>query len=153
MDRIFGLAPIVLLTGCVIAAVPPPPPPQVPALGEVRLGYDEMDNVPFEVEEVIYREIDGEAFSRGISFDSVPTTIDIQGYLSVVTSGEGTLVIYVFDLIDRTGRRILRVGGQLTSLESPPDPWGAVDRHIADQMVDRLFEAFDQWLAENAVGT
>lgn len=152
MVRALSLAPLIFVAGCVMTPAPLPQPPQIPSIGEVRLALDDMEGVPDEVRELVYREIDQQAFSRGIAFDSHSVTVEIHGYLSVVAGGPGTLVIYVFDFEDRSGRRLFRVGGQATSLEAPADPWDAFDRELADRIVDELFEAFDQWVAENAVG-
>lgn len=152
MVRLFVIAPLLLLAGC-LTAVPPPPSPQLAGIGEVRLDLDEMEDVPESVQELIYREIDRTAYFRGIPFDTSGTTVVITGYLRLVTGGAtGTLVVYVFDFEDRFGRRLLRVGGQVPSLGPAVDPWDAVDREVVNRIVDDLFEEFDDWLAANAVG-
>jgi hypothetical protein len=151
--RALRLAPLVFLAGCVATAGGyPAAPPQVASIGEVELGLAEMDGVPVEVQLLMMEEFDRASFTRRITFDAPAPSIEIRGYLTVVASGAGTLFIYVFDFEDRSGRRLLRVGGQVSSLETPPDPWEAFDRDLADQIVDHVFGEFDAWLAENAVG-
>ncbi len=153
IHRVLRLAPLVLLAGCVATAGSyPAAPPQVASIGEVEFGFGEMDGVPVEVELLITGEFDRASFARRIKFDTSSPSVEIRGYLTVVASGAGTLFVYVFDFEDRSGRRLLRVGGQVSSLETPPDPWTAFDRQLAVQIVGHIFEEFDEWLAENAVG-
>jgi hypothetical protein len=151
--RALRLAPLVFLAGCVATAGSyPAAPPQVASIGEVELSLEEMDDVPVDAQILIVDEFDHEAFTRRIKFDAPNPSIEIKGYVTVVASGAGTLFIYVFDFEDRSGRRLLRVGGRVSTPETPADPWAAFDRHLADQIVDHVFDEFDAWLAENAVG-
>ena len=154
MVRLVAIAPLILLAGCMTIAATSPAP-QLAGIGEIRLGLTEMDGVPPAVQEMVFEEVERAASLRGIPFNSGPATLAITGYLTLVAGASGTLAIYVFDFTgsaDASGERLLRVGGQVPTVEAAADPWDAIDRNLVIRMVGHLFQEFDAWLAANAVG-
>ena len=152
MVRLVAIAPLILLAGCMSIAAPAP---QLAGIGEIRLGMAEMDGVPLAVQEMVFEEVERAASLRGIPFNSDRPTVAITGYLTLVAGASGTLAIYVFDFADNadaSAERLLRVGGQVPTVEAAADPWDAIDRNLIIRMVGHLFEDFDAWLAANAVG-
>jgi hypothetical protein len=152
MIRALFLVSVLALAGCVTTGESRPPPPQIAGIGEVRISAPELPGAPQSVADLFDDEFDWETLTRHIPYGSAGNTMDLVGYLSVVSSNSGTLVIYVFDFRDMSGNRLLRVGGQTTSAASPENPWDVVDRQMVQYIVDRVFQDFDQWLADNAVG-
>lgn len=52
----------------------------------------------------------------------------LKGYLSVLTEGRETVVIYVWDVVDPQGVRLNRIQGQQrVAASSSTDPWSVVD--------------------------
>ena len=154
MVRFVAIAPLIFLAGCMTIAATPPAP-ELAGIGEIRLGLAEMDGVPRAVQDMVFEEVERAASLRGIPLNSDPVTLAITGYLTLVAGASGTLAIYVFDFADSqdaSGERLLRVGGQVPTVEAAVEPWEAIDRNLVIRMVGHLFEEFDAWLAANAVG-
>ena len=150
MIRVLALIPVLLLAGCLV--VDDRPPLQIAGVGQVSLSFLPVFDVPDDVEDALDEAFDDEAFIRGIDFDpSVGGTVGISSYVSVVASGSGTLVIYVFDFADRAGNRLLRVGGQMSSPKSPDNPWEVLDYDLARDIAEEVLGEFEDWLEQNGV--
>ncbi len=153
MIHVLSLLSMMMLAGCTLTITASEPTPQPIIADEISLSFHDMPDVPAWVEELFDTTFDNRAWVRGIPFEPGHLgTIGIYGYLSVVAGGAGTLIIYVFEFEDDFGRRLLRVGGQVTSFAVPADPWDAVGFALAVRIVDDVLDQFEDWLAENSVG-
>ena len=84
------------------------------------------------------------ARERGIQLaggGSTRSTHVLKGYLSAISEGDGTTVIYVWDVLDPHGNRLHRIQGQEKSA-ARGEGWASVSSQtmqaIADQTVDQL---------------
>lgn len=152
MIRVLSLVSAILLAGCTTVAMEPAPPPQVAGIGIVSLSFLGMDDVPEHVEELFEEAFDHRAFFHRIDFERRNGTVGIVGYMSVVSSGAGTLVVYVFDFVDRAGNRLLRVGGREITTAAPENPWDVITEDFAEDLAEEALDEFDDWLDDNRVG-
>lgn len=58
----------------------------------------------------------------------------VKGYFSALNDGNGTLLVYVWDVVDGTGKRLHRINGRERSGTSKTDPWQA----ISDAEIERV---------------
>lgn len=84
------------------------------------------------------------AKERGIGLarsDEAGASFVLKGYLSAITEGSETTVIYVWDVLDTSGNRLHRIQGQ-QKVTGKGDGWAAVPgtamQSIADATVDQL---------------
>ena len=70
------------------------------------------------------------------------TRYKIKGYFSALNDGSGTLVVYVWDVLNSEGKRIHRISGQQRTGRNDTDPWAAISeaelRRVADDTMARL---------------
>lgn len=84
------------------------------------------------------------ARERGIGLarsDEPGASYVLKGYLSAITEGRETMVIYVWDVLDTSGNRLHRIQGQ-QKVAGNGEGWAAVPdttmQTIADTTVDQL---------------
>ena len=58
----------------------------------------------------------------------------VKGYFSAFNDGKGTLLVYVWDVTDNTGKRLHRINGREHTGISKSDPWQA----ISDKEIERV---------------
>lgn len=61
----------------------------------------------------------------------------VKGYFSALNDGNGTMLVYVWDVVDGTGKRLHRINGRERTGTSRTDPWQA----ITDKEMQRVAEA------------
>lgn len=58
----------------------------------------------------------------------------VKGYFSALNDGNGTLLVYVWDVVDGSGKRLHRINGRERTGTSRTDPWQA----ITDAEIERV---------------
>lgn len=80
------------------------------------------------------RFLNSSAQSNGLSVlpaTRAGATYKVKGYFSALSDGTGTLLVYVWDIVDGTGKRLHRINGRERSGITRTDPWQAItDREI-----------------------
>ena len=151
MIRVFALFSLILLAGCATTGMTAAPI-AVANVGPVSLSFGDLPDTPNAVQDTFDSAFGVEAPLHGIPFDAGDSgTVIVQGYLSVAGSASGTLLIYVFDFVDRDGNRLTRIGGQMSTEEAPTDPWDAVDYALVQAVAARVLGEFRVWLDDNRV--
>lgn len=89
------------------------------------------------------------AKERGIGLarsDDATATHVLKGYLSAITEGKETTVIYVWDVLDSSGNRLHRIQGQQKTT-GKGEGWAAVPRETMQGIADLTVEQLAAWLA------
>lgn len=58
----------------------------------------------------------------------------VKGYFSALNDGNGTLLVYVWDVVDGSGKRLHRINGRERTGTTKTDPWQA----ITDAEIERV---------------
>ena len=150
---IAGLA----LSACTSRMIPPltfgrgkEPTERLAPNPNVRLAFAPVTGAPSEPISKLNMAIRAEAAKRSINIvPSGDPNADyvIQGYLSAVGGQSGTVLVFVWDIADRTGRRVHRVSGQESSTSGAPDPWAAVGNDTLNLVALRTVDAIAAWLS------
>lgn len=123
-------------------------PPPVP-LSEAKFAFSPVTGAPAGVLNSMSSQLGREALAQHISL--VPAgdpsaTYVVKGYLSAVGDSSGTILVYVWDIFDTTGRRVHRISGQETSTGgSTSDPWAGVDNSTIGNVARRTMAAIVSW--------
>ena len=140
------------LAGCASATLPKPGT-GAPSLGPIaavemkaapikgaaaRFAFGRITGAPGDVLTGLTAALNKEAKARNITLvpeEDATATYKVKGYVSAVGGPSGTLLVYVFDVLDSHGVRIHRVSGQERGGSATSDPWGGILR--ADRRVRR----------------
>lgn len=131
------------------AAIPPiaATPPSVP-LSQAKFAFAPVTGAPATVLTNISAELGKEAYAQQVSLvpvDDPAATYIVKGYLSAVGDASGTIVVYVWDVFDRSGKRVHRISGQETAPGAGVDPWRGVDRSTASSVARQTISAIVAW--------
>lgn len=131
------------------AAIPPiaATPPSVP-LSQAKFAFAPVTGAPATVLTNISAELGKEAYAQQVSLvpvDDPAATYIVKGYLSAVGDASGTIVVYVWDVFDRSGKRVHRISGQETAPGAGVDPWRGVDRSTASNVARQTISAVVAW--------
>lgn len=92
------------------------------------------------------------ARERGIGLarsDDPATTHVLKGYLSAISEGKETTVIYVWDVLDTAGNRLHRIQGQ-QKVAGSGEGWAAVPGETMQSIADMTVDQLATWLAGRA---
>lgn len=91
------------------------------------------------------RLLNSSAQSKGLNILPATRTgakYRVKGYFSALNDGNGTLLVYVWDVVDGTGKRLHRINGRERTGTSRTDPWQAITdkemQRVADDTTVRL---------------
>ncbi|MBB5752010.1 hypothetical protein [Prosthecomicrobium pneumaticum] len=125
--------------------------PTVP-VSNARFSFVSLTGAPASVTGRLSSALGREAATRGLqlapSGDESATYI-VKGYLSAVGDASGTIIVYVWDIFDKNGRRMHRLSGQESISATAADPWGAIDGAVLDAVARRTIEAIGTWGASD----
>ena len=122
-------------------------PPAVP-LSEAKFAFAPVTGAPATVLTNISAQLGKEAFAQQISLvpsDDPAATYIIKGYLSAIGDASGTILVYVWDVFDRSGRRVHRISGQETAPGAARDPWSGVDNAATTDVARQTISALVAW--------
>ena len=70
----------------------------------------------------------------------------VKGYFSALNDGSSTLLVYVWDVVDQSGKRVHRINGQERSNSSNTNPWLAIGNEELDRVADRTTSRLKSWV-------
>lgn len=73
----------------------------------------------------------------------------VKGYFSALNDGSGTLLIYIWDIMDSSGNRIHRINGQERTSTSKSDPWQAITDSELARVADATAQRLKSWVETN----
>ena len=122
----------------------------VAALGTSNsMSFLPVEGAPQSKVSALSRSLGASARVHGLSI--VPANIPgsdyrVKGYFSALSDGSGTLLIYIWDVIDASGNRVHRINGQERSGSTHTDPWQAItDTEIA-RVADATAARLKSWM-------
>jgi hypothetical protein len=135
-------------------------PPHVPMMSVLELGpapitgadakfaIVQITGAPTTHEIAFSTALNREAAARNLSIvpEGAPSaTYLIRGYLSAVSDGTGSLLIFVWDVTDLNGKRLHRVSGQENYRGSRADPWSGIGEGNIDSAARRTIDDLVAW--------
>lgn len=79
-------------------------------------------------------------------------TYQLKGYFSALNDGKGTLLVYVWDVLDASGRRIHRISGQERGAAAGGDPWSGVTPELLSRVANSTMSSLRNWAGGRAAG-
>jgi hypothetical protein len=121
--------------------------PAVP-FADAKFSFAAVTGAPAQVLATLSAQLGQEAFTQKVTLvpSGDPTaTYVIKGYLSAVGDTSGTILVYVWDVFDTSGKRVHRISGQETSVKGSQDPWSGVDKDTTLNVARRTIGALVLW--------
>lgn len=111
--------------------------------------FEPFTGAPGNIADDLSSEIGSKAASNGLTLVrrvGADATYRVNGYLAATgQSGKGTL-FYVFDIVDRSGRRLKRISGSEETGGGVGDPWQAVSASTLSRIAERSVVEIKAWL-------
>jgi hypothetical protein len=130
--------------------------PQVAAIsaGDVRMRFAPIIGAPVEKVTSLSRRFSMRAKEQKVtivgSTDQTATHV-FKGYFSVLSEGENSTVVYVFDILDPGGSRLHRIQGQeVVTGSNTADPWAAIPATTLEKIADKAMAEFSTWRSTQA---
>lgn len=136
------------------SAVMAPAPPAVP-FAQAKFSFAPVTGAPASLLNNLSAQLGREAFAQHVNLVPAgdPTAnYVVKGYLSAVGDTSGTILVYVWDVFDTSGRRVHRISGQETSATGSQDPWGGVNSDTTNMVARRTIGALISW-GNSSAGT
>ena len=108
----------------------PSPTQQVASLDTSKaMTFLPFEGAPQTKTASLTRLLNTSAQTNGLTI--LPTTragakYKVKGYFSALNDGSGTLLVYVWDVVDASGKRLHRINGRERTGTSKTDPWQAI---------------------------
>jgi hypothetical protein len=92
--------------------------------------------------------------------EAVPVVVSIEqgaryqvkGYFSALSDGNGTILVYVWDVLDANGTRVHRISGQERAGATGGDPWAAITPDILNRVAGITMEGLKTWITTRGAG-
>lgn len=74
-------------------------------------------------------------------------TYQVKGYFSALEDGAGTLLVYVWDVLDKNNKRVYRISGQERTNKKTADPWAAINNQMITKVANSSLSQLKSWLS------
>ena len=70
----------------------------------------------------------------------------VKGYFSALNDGNGTLLVYVWDVVDGSGKRVHRINGRERTGTTKTDPWQAITNVEIERVAKATTSRLKTWV-------
>ncbi|WP_018183717.1 hypothetical protein [Kaistia granuli] len=132
------------------SASPDASAPALPAVpfATAKFSFAPITGAPAHILSSLSTQLAQEAVAQNVALvpsGDTQASYVIKGYLSAVGDSSGTILVYVWDVFDASGRRVHRISGQETSANGSQDPWLGVDGGAISNVARRTVAALVAW--------
>ena len=69
----------------------------------------------------------------------------VKGYFSALNDSSGSVIVYVWDVLDAKGVRVHRISGQERGGKSSGDPWNGISQDVLTRVATTTMRSLRQW--------
>ncbi|WP_209015869.1 hypothetical protein [Roseibium sp. RKSG952] len=124
-------------------------PPRHVDTSKVSFAFEPLTGIPGNLADQLSESIGNEASKQGLTLVrrvGAESTYRVNGYLSAAGDPSETVVFYVFDVVDNSGRRVNRISGSERISGTSGDPWQAVSSTDLERIANRVVVRLEAWL-------
>lgn len=117
---------------------------------EAKFAFVQITGAPAEHRMAFEKAIAKEATVRKLNLvqpNDPAATYAVKGYLSAIGDNSGTLLVYVWDVSDPSGKRLHRVSGQEPASGSSSDPWSGITDDAVNTAASRTIDDLVAWIS------
>ena len=74
----------------------------------------------------------------------------VKGYFSALDDGSGTILVFIWDILDRSGKTLHRISGEERTGARKTDPWAAIDNGMINRVVAQTMQNLRKWVDTSA---
>lgn len=115
----------------------------------VTFAFEPFTGAPGNIADELSSEIGAKAADQGLKLVrrvGADATYRVNGYLAATGQpGQGT-IFYVFDVVDRSGRRLKRISGTEETGGASGDPWQGATTGVLSRIAHRSVVEIRAWL-------
>ena len=126
-----------------LAAAPAPAGPAPASVSAGQVQFLPLVGAPEEKAVLLARALSESAAARGVTIRpaaEAPSSVRLKGYFSAFNDGSSTTLVYVWDVLDASDRRVRRIQGQESVPGAAADPWAAIDLSTLAAVADRTLQ-------------
>lgn len=117
------------------------------AIAEARIHFATAVGTSTEALRPLQDSLNQRARQRGLTIETADkATLVVNGFFSTVAEERQTIVIYVWDVSDKSGNRLHRIQGQ-EQIGSAGQGWEAVDTATVTRIGQRTIDELADWLS------
>lgn len=128
----------------------------LPAGANVSISLTPVVGMSAEAAAPLTSRLMQDAQARGIGLagqaGGTAATHTLKGYLSALSEGPETTVIYVWDVYDAAGNRVHRISGQQKARSAGGSGWAAVPPQTLQAIADATVAELAAWLTARSAG-
>ena len=116
---------------------------------EARFAFETISGPPREVLASLSSALNKEVASKKLNVvakNDPSANYRIKGYLSAIGDGSNTVLVYVWDVTDGSGRRVHRISGQEVTRGAAGGAWAAVGSKTLDAAARHTIDALAEWV-------
>jgi len=121
-----------------------------PIRGDAAIfAFQPMSGAPAEMIYALEDSIKAEALAPHLNLvpaDDLTATYIVRGYISAVGDAHNVIMVYVWDIFDRTGTRVNRISGQEIASGSGSDPWAGVETKNMGAAARDTIDTLANWI-------
>nr|WP_210269958.1 hypothetical protein [Hyphomicrobium methylovorum] len=77
---------------------------------------------------------------------NAPSEYTLRGYIVAAREKTKAKISYIWDVTDRTGKRVHRITGEEIAPGGNKDPWSAVDQQVVQRIAEKTAKQLSTWL-------
>jgi hypothetical protein len=115
---------------------------------DARFAFTSVTGAPTDLLRKLSTALNEEAKARKLNVvaeTDASATYRVKGYLSAVGDRSGTVLVYVWDVVDARGLRLHRVSGQENGVQVLGDPWGGIRESTVRTAAKRTIDDLVAW--------
>lgn len=114
-----------------------------------KFAFAPVDGVPVQILQALSSALNREAAAQRLNVVplSDPSHVyEVRGFISAVADGQSSRLVYVWDVVDRQGRRLHRITGQQAGGRPSGDPWTGIGNQTVDLAARQTIAALAKWV-------
>ena len=109
-----------------------------------------MIGPPSKVEKDLKAELGAAGRSRNVTIVPSGGTYTVRGYLSTSPDGNNYKVAYIWDVLDKSGKRAHRILGEQAIPKRGSDPWAGVNKQALTAIATKTMTDLARWLPKQS---
>jgi len=116
---------------------------------DARFAFVRITGVPAELLQPLNAALRNHAAARHVTIvpeGDASATFVVKGYLSAIGDTRSTLLVYVWDVFDLSGRRLRRISGQEMGKGAMTDPWTGISQESVETAAKSTIDELAAWI-------